>query len=338
METSRRSFIRTTAVAVAAAAAPLRSVFARGSRPAHVPPAAWQRPVVASTWPFGLEGNNVAMAALTEGASALDAVEKGIRVVESNADEVSVGLGGTPNADGVVQLDACIMGPLYRAGSVAALEGILHPISVARRVMEATPHVMLAGEGARQFALEQGFESGELLTEERRRAWERWRRKHEEKQDAGHDTIALLAVKADGELAGGCSTSGWGYKIPGRVGDSPILGSGLYVDGEVGAAGATGMGEVIMRHCGCFMLVESMRRGLDPQSACERTVRRIMNREPGARISPVGFVAVDRGGRCGAAGTMRGFRYNVTTTGSSRTLQALTLGESDLQPGQFELD
>ena len=340
MNTSRRSFIRTTSMAatMAAAMSPLRSAYANASPSVHVPAAIGERPMAVSTWWFGLAANEVAIAKLQDGASALDAVEQGIRLVETNPDESSVGIGGTPNAEGVVQLDACIMGPRYRAGSVAALEGILHPISVARRVMEVTPHVMLAGEGARQFALQQGFEPAELLTEERRAAWERWRRERDMANEKTHDTISLLAVDANGELAGGCSTSGWGYKLPGRVGDSPILGSGLYVDEAVGAAGATGLGEIIMRHCGCFMVVESMRRGLDPQSACEEVVGRIIRREASAEEQAVNFVAVDRAGRYGAAGTTTGFEYNVTTTTSSQTLKPRILGRSELLPSEFELE
>ncbi len=338
MDSSRRSFLRTTSMAAAAVASPLRSVYATESQSAHLPPVTGERPVAVSPWPFGRVASDRALAALHDGASTLDAVEQGIRLVESNPDESSVGLGGTPNADGVVQLDACIMGPGYNAGSVAALEGILHPISVARRVMEVTPHVMLAGEGARQFALQQGFEPAELLTEERRAAWERWRRRRDTTNVESHDTISLVVVNADGELAGGCSTSGWGYKLPGRVGDSPILGSGLYVDEEVGAAGSTGLGEIIMRHCGCFMVVESMHQGLDPQTACEEAIARIIRRDPSAEDQAVNFIAVDRSGRYGAAGTTTGFEYHVPTTTSSQTLMPRILGRSELLPSEFELE
>lgn len=280
------------------------------------------RPVFVSTWAFGQKANEEALRVAQQGGGTLDAVERGIWVTEADATNTSVGLGGTPNAEGVVQLDACIMwGPGYKAGSVAALEGILHPISVARRVMEQTPHVMLVGEGARRFALEQGFESAELLTEERRQEWLKWKESQQaEKQ--GHDTIALLALGADGHLAGGCSTSGRGYKLPGRVGDSPIIGSGLYVDEEVGAAGATGIGENIMRHCGSFLVVEQMRQGLSPQEACAETVRRIARQEGRADLS-INFVALDRQGRHGAAGTDGGFQYAVTTPQESRVREAL---------------
>jgi len=272
------------------------------------------RPVLASTWGFGQQANEAALKIMQQGGSTLDAVEQGIWVTEADLSNSSVGIGGTPNAEGVVQLDACIMwGPGHKAGSVAALEGIAHPISAARRVMEKTSHVMLVGEGARQFALAQGLETAQMPTEERRQAWLRWRAEQEERKKAqGHDTIALLVLDAEGHLAGGCSTSGRGYKLPGRVGDSPILGSGLYVDEEVGAAGATGIGENIMRYCGSFLAVEYMRQGLHPQEACAEVVRRIAKSEGRADLS-INFVALDKAGRHGAAGTDEGFQYALTT-------------------------
>ena len=273
-----------------------------------------EKPLAVSTWGYGQAANDAALAVLRQGGSALDAVEQGIWVVEANASEPSVGLGGIPNADGVVQLDACIIGSDHRAGSVAALEGILHPISVARRVMERTQHVMLVGEGARKFALDEGFEAVALLTEERRRAWEQWKgQPGTQKKRQGHDTLALLVLDASGDIAGGCSTSGWGYKMPGRVGDSPIIGSGLYVDNEVGAAGATGLGEIIMRYCGSFAVVEKMRQGLSPREACAETVRWIARRESGTPNYDVNFVALDKQGRHGAAGSSQYFQYSVAT-------------------------
>lgn len=282
-------------------------------------------PVFVSTWPFGRAANETAVRTLGD-AGLLDAVEHGIRVVEANPEEHSVGLGGTPNADGVVQLDACFMdGEGQRAGSVAALEGIEHPISVARRVMEVTPHVMLVGEGARSFALAQGFEPADLLTEDRRQHWEAWRREQQGPPPIpeSHDTIALLGRGGDGRLAGGCSTSGGGYKLPGRVGDSPIVGGGLYVDGEVGAAGATGLGESIMRYCGSYRVVDLMARGADPQSACAETARHILRRDPRpADQLSCFFIALDKQGRTGAAGTSGGFSYCVTTGAGSRLVGA----------------
>lgn len=272
------------------------------------------RPVLVSTWGFGQQANEAALKVMQQGGSTLDGVEQGIWVTEADLSNSSVGIGGTPNAAGVVQLDACIMwGPGHKAGSVAAIEGIAHPISAARRVMEKTIHVMLVGEGARQFALEQGLATAQMPTEERRQAWLKWQAEQEAKKKAqGHDTIALLVLDGEGHLAGGCSTSGRGYKLPGRVGDSPILGSGLYVDEEVGAAGATGIGENVMRYCGSFMAVEYMRQGLHPQEACAEVVKRIAKSEGRADLS-INFIALDRQGRYGAAGTDEGFQYSLTT-------------------------
>lgn len=287
-----------------------------------------ERPLLVSTWPFGRHANARGLEVQAAGGSALDAVEQGIRVTEMDVSNASVGKGGLPNADGVVQLDASIMsGPGHTAGSVAAIEGILHPISVARKVMEETRHVMLVGEAARRFAIEHGCEEGELLTEERREEWRAWKAAQEHSGSPGnHDTIALLVLDADGLLAGGCSTSGWGYKLPGRVGDSPIIGSGLYVDQEIGAAGATGLGEAIMRHCGSFQVVRAMERGLHPEEACFEVVQRIARKEPKAVSSGFHFCALDREGRYGGAGTGAGFDYSVSTPSSSQVLRSSGLG------------
>jgi N4-(beta-N-acetylglucosaminyl)-L-asparaginase len=278
-----------------------------------------------STWPFGKPANEQALRVLTQGGSNLDAVEQGIWVVESDPANHSVGLGGQPNAAGVVQLDACIMsGPGHRAGSVAALEGIRHPISAARRVMEKTPHVMLVGEGARLFALQEGLEAVEADSGQKYQEWHRQQIKNRgdsaQGKKANHDTIALLVLGPDGNLAGGCSTSGLAGKLPGRVGDSPILGSGLYLDNEVGAAGATGVGENVMRYCATFMIVEFMRQGLHPQAACEQTIQRIAKQDPKGLDLSINFVALDKRGRFGAAGTDKGFQFAAATTGSSQVL------------------
>jgi isoaspartyl peptidase/L-asparaginase-like protein (Ntn-hydrolase superfamily) len=279
-------------------------------------------PAVASTWGFGRQANEAALAVLAAGGSALDAVEQGIWVTEADLANASVGVGGTPNADGVVQLDACIMdGVTHRAGSVAALEGIQHPISAARRVMEKTRHVMLVGDGARRFALAQGLATAEMPTPERRKAWEAWKAQQQASENT-HDTIALLVVDAHGVMAGGCSTSGLGYKLPGRVGDSPIIGSGLYVDGEIGGAGATGLGENIMRYCGSFAVVERMRQGLPPREACLATVEWIVRQEGGPRGLDVNFVALDRYGRAGGAGSSGGFAYAFSTPAGSQVIEA----------------
>ncbi len=327
MSISRREFIQTTALAAGslALAGPVHAATKEKQMSAD-------RPLFVSTWPFGKPANERSLEIFEGGGSVLDAVEQGIHIPEADASNGSVGLGGIPNADGVVQLDACIMdGEGQRAGSVAAIEGILHPISVARRVMDETKHVMLAGAGARQFALSQGFESVDLLTDEKRAAWKKW--KVDQHKPDNHDTIALLGLDGEGRIAGGCSTSGWGYKLPGRVGDSPIIGSGLYVDGQIGAAGATGLGENVMRYCASFLVVEYMRQGLHPEEACIETIRRVVAADPrSAEDLHINFVALDKKGRYGAAGTNTGFKYSVTYPGYSEVLEGAALSAGDIGP------
>jgi len=311
MSVSRRKFVsRTTLGVIGAAALP-------GVRKALAEPVA-EKPLIVSTWPFGKASNDVALRILLAGGPLLDAVEQGVWVTELDVNNKSVGLHGTPNAAGVAQLDSCIMfGPGHKAGSVAALEGIVHPISAARRVMEKTKHVMLVGEGARMFALEQGLESVEVHAVE---LYQKWRVEHPEPAPRGHDTLALLVLGADGNIAGGCSTSGLGGKQPGRVGDSPILGSGLYVDNEVGAAGATGVGENVMRYCASFQIVELMRQGLHPTEACRRTIQRIIRSEAASQNLSINFVALNKDGQFGAAGTNEDFAYSVATKSASQVL------------------
>ena len=333
MPASRRQFMGR----VAAACAGTQGVTLLSGAETNPSQATTLRPLVVSTWPFGRASNDEALKVMTRGGSLLDAIEQGIWVTENDQNNHSVGLGGTPNAAGVTQLDSCIMdGLTHRAGSVAALEGIRHPISAARRVMEKTRHVMLVGEGARLFALEEGLESVPTDAENLYRAW-RLKRGIKTSassgdasgagRDAGasggkgnHDTIALLILGPGGNLAGGCSTSGLGGKLPGRVGDSPILGSGLYVDNEVGAAGATGVGENVMCYCASFLIVELMRQGLSPEDACREAIRRIVRQEPAGKQLDINFVALDKRGRYGAAGTSDGFAYSVTLPGSSQVL------------------
>jgi len=276
------------------------------------------QPLFLATWNFGLAACKQSLATLQQSNSILDAIEKGIHVAESDTSVDSVGVGGAPNAAGVVQLDACFMdGETHRAGSVAALEGYPHPISVARRVMEKTKHVLLVGSGAADFAKQQGFQKQELLTDEQKKKWQAWKALQPASEPAAppnHDTIALIGIDATGHLAGGCSTSGLAYKMAGRVGDSPILGSGLYVDGDVGAAGATGIGENVMRYCGSFLIVEFMRMGLEPDVACRATIDRIAKHD---RKSPadlhINFLAINKQGRWGGAGTDAEFEIAVVT-------------------------
>ena len=281
-----------------------------------------ERPLIISTWPFGKASNDRALEVFKTSGSALDAVEEGINVAEDDLKNASVGAGGIPNAAGVVQLDACIMdGPTHKAGSVGALEGIAHAVSVARRVMEKTRHVMLVGAGAKAFALQEGFREQELLTAEQKQKWEEWRAKRSA-PGGGHDTIALLALAPDGTIAGGCSTSGLSYKLPGRVGDSPIIGSGLYVDNDIGAAGATGIGENVMRFCGSFMVVELMRAGMHPVEACAAAIRRIMRNNPAGVDLAINFIALNKNGDFGAAGTGQGFEFAAAGTTFSKVLRS----------------
>ena len=311
MNTPRRRFLAQTSMGVAALATN-PAVQAADSPPAEAPR---ERPLIVSTWPFGKPANDQALKVLQSGGTPLDAVEQGIRLTESDPEIKSVGLAGLPNAAGVVQLDACIMsGPGHRAGSVAALEGIRHPISAARRVMERTPHVMLVGECARMFALDEGLESVEVNSADRHAAWRRQRAaskappSNSQKPPGNHDTIALLVLDANGDIAGGCSTSGLSGKLPGRVGDSPIIGAGQYCDNEIGAAGSTGRGESNIKVCGGFLTVEHMRRGMKPTDACLETLKRVVAAtEPrllDARGQPkfgLNFYAVNKRGEFGSA-------------------------------------
>ncbi len=270
--------------------------------------ASFSKPIFIATWPFGKSACEKSKSVLGAGGSLLDAIERGINLTELDETVDSVGYGGLPNADGVVQLDASFMdGRGQKAGAVAALEGYPNPISVARRIMETTRHVMLAGSDAARFADQNGFQSRDMLTAEARKSWldfKARRARGNAEDEKSHDTISLLGLAADGHLAGGCSTSGLAYKLPGRVGDSPLIGSGLYVDGSVGAAGATGIGENVLRYCGSFLIVEFMRQGMTPTEACEKAIRRIGagEQKPLEQLS-VNFVALRQDGLVGAAGT-----------------------------------
>lgn len=325
---TRRQFIASTGTALAAAGAGCRSVSPGRVKTMNAQTS--QRPLIVTTWPFGKPANDKALAVVQAGGSGLDAVVEGIGVAESDLANSSVGAGGLPNAAGVVQLDSCIMaGPDHRAGSVAALEGIEHPIAVARRVMEKTRHVMLVGDGAKQFALREGFPETDLNTEAARAKWREWQAKQGEAE--GHDTITMLVLMPDGDVFGGCSTSGLAYKLPGRVGDSPIIGGGLYVDNDVGAAGATGIGENVMRYCGTFQVVDLMRRGATPEEACAETVLRIARKDPQGIELGIYFLALDKQGRYGAAGVGKGFDYAVAYPGYSEVLHSLALSDSNLK-------
>ena len=281
-------------------------------------------PLFIATWPFGLPACKQSLVSLKAGGSVLDAVEQGIRVAEADTEVDSVGVGGIPNANGVVQLDACIMdGTNQKAGAVAALEDYPHPISVARKIMEKTKHVFVVGQGAKDFAAQQGFEKQDLLTPQQREKWKQWLKENGKEVPKGsHDTISLLGIDAERRIAGGCSTSGLAYKLHGRVGDGPLIGGGLYVDGEVGAAGATGIGENILRYCATFLICELMRQGKTPTEACIGAIERIArgDRKKPADLS-VNFVALDKQGRWGAAGTDESFVAAVVTNQEAKIIK-----------------
>lgn len=321
MKIDRRQFAASVGTIAASC-----SLFKRSSGQAAVDPSG-AKPLFVATWNFGLASCQRSLETLKKTGSLLDAVEEGIRVAEADPKVDSVGYGGAPNAAGIVQLDACIMdGATHKAGSVAGLEQFPHPISVARRVMEQTKHVLLVGAGAAEFARAQGFQPQEMLTESQRKKWQEWKaqqvppdRTKVSAPSPNHDTIALVGMDNSGQIAGGCSTSGLAYKLPGRVGDSPILGSGLYVDGEVGAAGATGIGENVMRFCGSFLIVEFMRDGMHPTEACRAAIQRIakLDKRPASELH-INFLAIDKQGRWGAAGTDAGFEIAVVTSDFAR--------------------
>jgi len=316
----RRSFLKTLgALGLAPIAAQAK---------AHKAPYSGQG-LFLTTWRFGLESNQVAWARLQEGGSTLDAIEAGIRRCELDPAERSVGLGGRPDRDGVVTLDACIMDHLGNIGSVCGMEGIATPLSVARAVMEKTPHVMLVGDGAQQFALEQGFPLENLMVADSEREWKQWLEKSEYQpviNIENHDTIGMIGMDASGTLAGGCSTSGMAYKMHGRVGDSPIIGAGLYVDGAVGACTATGHGEEVIRTVGSFRVVQGMAQGLSPHQACKAAIQAIAEfftrRGKDWSHTQIGFIALNKSGEIGAYSLRPGFNYAVQSADRAELLDA----------------
>ncbi len=266
---------------------------------------------------------------LQSGGSVLDCVEKGVNVIENDPNVGTVGIGGFPDEEGHVTLDACIMDSRQRCGSVAFLQHIKNPVSVARKVMEDTKHVMLVGEGALNFALKQGFKKEILLTEKSLAGW----RKRKAQQDGklpeinveNHDTIGMIARDAEGNLSGSCTTSGAGMKLHGRVGDSPIIGAGLYVDNDIGAACATGWGEAVIENAGSAMVVELIRHGRSPQEACEEIVKRIARKFEDWKSIQVGFIAMDKAGRAGAYAIQKGFTYAHHARGRNREIKSDSL-------------
>ncbi|MEO6489146.1 MAG: N(4)-(beta-N-acetylglucosaminyl)-L-asparaginase [Ferruginibacter sp.] len=298
------------------------------------------KPIVVSTWDSGMTVNAEAWKILSSNGRSLDAVENGAIHIEDQFN-CCVGLGGYPDRDGIVTLDACIMDEHSNCGAVAGLEQIKHPISVARKVMEKTPHIMLVGNGAQQFAIENGFikEEGKL-SEDAEKAYKEWLKKNEYKPvinmeakqghgpfaphffDDGspnHDTMGLIALDINDNLSGAVTTSGMAFKVHGRVGDSPIIGAGLFVDNEVGAATSSGVGEEVIRICGTHLVVEFMRQGYSPELACKKAVERIVKRDMAkAKTLQVGFLALNKKGQYGAYAVQKGFVFSVRSESENK--------------------
>ncbi|MET2983619.1 N(4)-(beta-N-acetylglucosaminyl)-L-asparaginase [Aureibaculum conchae] len=282
-------------------------------------------PLVICTWNFH-NATTKAWEALQNGKSALDAIEQGCMVEEADLKNTTVGNGASPDRDGNVTLDACIMDSKGDCGAVVYMQNVTHAISVARKVMEDTPHVMLAGKGAEQFAYESGFKKENLLTESSKKAWEEWKVNSEYKpiiNIENHDTIGMLAVDENGDICGGCTTSGLAYKMAGRVGDSPIIGAGLFVDNEIGAAVATGLGEEVAKTVGSFLVVELMRQGKSPQEACEEAIRRIVSK-PNSNYKDfqVAYIAVNKKGETGSYSIHKNFSMSKVQDGKIENIQA----------------
>jgi N4-(beta-N-acetylglucosaminyl)-L-asparaginase len=323
---NRRNFIKTTAAASIGLA--LQSFSSKEEEKVNITGKV-NKPIVISTWNFGVKANGAAWDILKNNGRALDAVEAGVKIPEGDPNERSVGYGGRPDRDGRVTLDACIMDEFSNIGAVACLEFIKHPISVARAVMEKTPHVMLVGDGALQFALLEGFTKENLLVEASEKEWKEWLKTSQYKPIANienHDTIGMIALDSYGNLSGACTTSGMAYKMHGRVGDSPIIGAGLYVDNEIGAATATGHGEEVIRIAGCHLVVELMRQGKSPQKACEEAVSRIVkltkNRNKNLKDIQVGFIALNKKGEYGAYCIQVGFNFAVNDASGNKLVDA----------------
>ncbi|MDH4130306.1 MAG: N(4)-(beta-N-acetylglucosaminyl)-L-asparaginase [Gemmatimonadota bacterium] len=313
---SRREFLGVTGAAVAAGRL----------EPSHGFPApalllrSASRPMAVGSL-NGLRGINLAMELVSKGGDTLDAAVEGVKIQELDPADDSVGYGGLPNEEGVVQLDAsCMHGPTRRAGAVGALENIKTPSAVARLVLKYTNHILLVGEGAKRFALSYGFEEEDLLTPASREKWLRWRANRgnaddwldvpadEKMVERPTGTVNLNVVNAAGDISSVTTTSGLAWKIPGRVGDSPIVGAGQYTDNDVGAAGSTGRGESNIMVCGGFLTVEFMRRGMSPTDACLETLKRVIAMTPARLLRPDGppafgltFYAVNKRGEAGAA-------------------------------------
>ncbi len=306
----RRDFLRSSALGLAVPSSLMNAGTLKTNK---------NNPVICSTWNFGLPANELAWKVLDNGGKAMDAAEAGARHAESDQENSSVGFGGLPDEKGNVTLDACVMDSTGNAGSVAFLQNIKHPVSVARKIMEETKHVMLVGEGARQFAVSNGFEEINLLTEQSEKDWKKWLKERKEMTPhETHDTLSVLVQDKMGDLAGACTTSGWAYKMHGRVGDSPIIGAGLFVDNEIGCAAATGLGEEVIKTTGSFLVVELMRQGYDPTKACEEALNRVIKAHNGNPDFQIGYIALRKDGEIGSACLRWSFEYALARGGENK--------------------
>ena len=306
----RREFFKTSAVGLAASSTIFGGTNIKINK---------NNPLILSTWSHGIPANDAAWGILENNGSPMDAAEAGARVPEADPTITSVGFGGLPDEQGNVTLDSCVMDHTGNCGSVAFLQNIMHPVSVARKVMEETKHVMLVGEGARQFAISQGFKEIDLLTDESRISWKDWKKEQREMTPhETHDTISVLVQDKNGDMAGACTTSGWAYKLHGRVGDSPIIGAGLFVDNEVGCAAATGLGEEVIKTTGSFLVVELMRQGYDPTKACEEALNRVIKAHNGNPDFQIGYIAMRKDGKIGAACLKWSFEYALSQGGENK--------------------
>ena len=300
---NRRSFIKSTGVASIGIGLNINKTFSNSIKQIN-------KPIVVATWDVK-NATKKAWEILSTNGSSLDAVEQGCRVEEANENGQSVGIGGLPDREGNVTLDACIMDYMGNCGSVVYLKDIKHAISVARLVMEKTPHVMLAGDGAKKYALSMGFKEENLLTEKSKKDWIAWKKEEEYKpiiNIENHDTIGMLAIDENQNISGACTTSGLAYKMQGRVGDSPIIGSGLFIDNEIGGAVATGLGEEVIKTVGSFLVVELMRQGYSPDEACKIAIERIVKKpRSNYKNFQVGYVALNKMGQTGSYSIQNGF-------------------------------
>jgi len=306
----RRDFLKTSAVGLSVPSTIFGGTYIKTNN---------NDPLILSTWNHGLPANDAAWKMLKSGGSAMDAAEAGAKVPEADPKSTSVGFGGLPDEQGNVTLDACVMDKNGNAGSVAFIQNIKHPVSVARKVMEETKHVMLVGEGARQFAISKGFEEINLLTEKSEKDWKKWlKERREMTPHETHDTLSVLVQDKMGDLAGACTTSGWAYKMHGRVGDSPIIGAGLFVDNEVGCAAATGLGEEVIKTTGSFLVVELMRQGYDPTQACKEALNRVIKAHNGQPDFQIGYIALRKDGEIGSACLKWSFEYALARGGENK--------------------